>query len=195
MHSFEPNPNVRISIEDKISENNLKNVTVHSVGLGKKNEELQFFAPVGSNAGTGSFVEGHSPENQNIGRLHVVNADEYIKSLELNSIHFVKIDVEGFEKSVLEGMRITLSKYSPIVVMEFSQTTKEHFASPEDLLGLLPDGYQVFTISTNRPRFSFFNSSKFRLEKFDFNNTDGDVLCVSTLMKESLMSMGIKFPE
>ena len=70
--------------------------------MGQKDEMLSFYAPKGANQGTGSFVEHHTKNNEEYGLLKVVNADEYISKLELKKIDLIKIDVEGFEKNVLQ---------------------------------------------------------------------------------------------
>ena len=46
--------------------------------------------------------------------------DEVIKSSGIQSIDFIKIDVEGFEGHVLRGAQDTLLSHKPIVVLELN---------------------------------------------------------------------------
>ena len=46
--------------------------------------------------------------------------DEVVKSLDLLTIDFIKIDVEGFEGHVLRGARQVLSSNRPVVVLELN---------------------------------------------------------------------------
>lgn len=176
VHSFEPYAKVSDKLKQKISKNEVKNITLHPVGLGEKNEELPFYAPQGANTGTGSFVSTHSSSNQEYGVLKIVDAGEYISNLLLAKIDLIKIDVEGYEKSVLLGLKNILKKYEPTVVMEFSNTTKESFSSLDELLAMFPKTYKVKRIIENTPYLFFFNSPDYRLIDFDFNTAGGDII-------------------
>ena len=50
-----------------------------------------------------------------------------IDSLELDAVDFIKIDVEGGELDVLDGMLATLKRCQPIVVMEFNSFAMIHY--------------------------------------------------------------------
>jgi FkbM family methyltransferase len=176
VHSFEPNPRVLRQFRELIEGNKLTNITIHPVGLGDKDEVLPFFSPQGANLGTGSFVKEHSPDNVQSGQLQIRNADEYLSGLGLKKIDVMKIDVEGFEKSVLKGMTKTLAKYRPRVVMEFSETTKTTLSSMDELLGLFPSGYKVSLIVELEPVLFFFNKPGYALKTFDFDKHFGNLL-------------------
>jgi hypothetical protein len=44
--------------------------------------------------------------------------DEYVESLGIDPVDFIKIDVEGFELEVLRGARRTIQKWKPLLVCE-----------------------------------------------------------------------------
>ena len=76
VHSFEPNSIVRSRLQEKVAMNNVKNIAIHSVGVGMKNEVLPFFAPKGGNQGTGSFISDYSDNNETVGTpLELVQGD------------------------------------------------------------------------------------------------------------------------
>lgn len=56
-----------------------------------------------------------STENAGMMRL-----DDCIRDLDLPRVDFVKIDVDGNEIAVLTGARETLSRFQPVVIMEFT---------------------------------------------------------------------------
>lgn len=178
VHSFEPYAKVSDKLKQKISRNQVKNITLHPVGLGAINEELPFYAPQGANTGTGSFISSYSSSNQECGVLKVVDADEYISNLLLINIDLIKIDVEGYEKNVLKGLVNILEKYKPTVVMEFSSATKQSFSGLDELLSMFPKSYKVRQIINNSPRFLLFNSPDYRLVDFDFNTAGGDLIFI-----------------
>ena len=177
VHSFEPNPTVRKLLEQKIHANSKKNIVVHDVGLGKQDEGLDYFTPTGANHGTGSFVKGYSPNNENSPTLlQVVNGDKYITKLNLPRIDLVKIDVEGFEKNVLIGLKETLILHRPVLAIEFSKQTRESFVNLEEFQKLLPADYLIEQVVCNAHFAIAFNKSACVLEEFDFNKFEGNLL-------------------
>ena len=180
VHSFEPNPVVRKKLKDNIRLNSVNNIVVHGVGLGVYTESLPFYFPKGCNQGTGSFIEGYSQNNEKgDSLLKLENGDRYLSQLELEKIDLIKIDVEGFEKNVLTGLRDTINKYRPIITMEYSETTKKSFSCLEELTGLLPEGYKIMRIVCNDPCWGIFNIPKYKLVNFDFDISGGDLLLSS----------------
>ena len=75
--------------------------------------------------------------------------DDYLQSKSLDKITFIKIDVEGFEYDVLQGMKRTLQQYSPIILIEVLDSRSENDLTnnPHELLCKL--GYKRFFIDDN----------------------------------------------
>ena len=167
VHSFEPYDRVRDIFISKIIFNKRSNIIVHNVGVGEKDEFLDFYAPVGRNIGTGSFMAERAKDNNiKYGKLEIVEGDAYISKLNLNKIDLIKIDVEGFEKYVLLGLRDTVEKFRPSVVMEYSSVTRDNLTIPQ-LREILPRGYSIQGISTNRTCCRVFNRMNYHLTDFD----------------------------
>ncbi|HKQ30647.1 MAG TPA: FkbM family methyltransferase [Burkholderiales bacterium] len=176
VHAFEPNPVARTKLHEKVDLNSATNVFIHDVGLAEREDVLQFFLPTGANQGTGSFVAGHSSNNKAGPVLKVVKADDFVEKLDVVKIDLIKIDVEGFEKNVLLGLRNTLNRHRPKIAVEFSRTTMASFAGRKELMGLLPAGYTVQRIVYNEPRGLMFNAAQCRLVDFDFDWPECDLL-------------------
>lgn len=157
VHAFEPYPAVGRLIDEKVALNGLGNVVVHPVGIGEADAELDYYAPAGTNTGTGSFVATHeAANNRPAGRLRVVQGDDYLERLGLPSVDLVKIDVEGFELAVVRGLRRTLQRHRPVVVMELSDEVRAGLSDEAAFLSLFPPGYAVARIQACRHRLVFF---------------------------------------
>ena len=170
IHSFEPYSAVRDKLQEKIDLNSISSITVHPVGLGDENKDLEFYAPAGANTGTGSFVKEHDPENNElIQKLKVVEGDSYFNLAGIKIVSLIKIDVEGFEKPVLAGLKKQLAEHRPVVFMEFSEATKASFSEQDELKAMLPDGYTILSVKPTRNVFFFFSSNKYQFIPFGFD--------------------------
>lgn len=148
-HGFEPWEKVRTVAERHVKENNLKNVKIFPFGLADKDADLPYHAPEGGNLGTGFFTHknesGKAPES-----LSVRRGDDVIRE---NNIapSLMKIDVEGFEKYVLQGLQHTLTLHKPDIIFEYNAETRKD--KPEDIeaiLTLLEDDYEFYGILPSR---------------------------------------------
>ncbi len=177
VHAFEPLEKVRRRLEARVLENGLANVTVHPFGVGRNDETREFFAPEGANEGTGSFVAGRAADNnRSAGALRIVGADGYLGSIGLSRIDLMKIDVEGLERDVLEGLRETLQRFRPALFVEYSHDTHEAFSSEAELLSLLPEGYEIRHVVSQRPLLGLFNRAACVERPFLFGESFGNVV-------------------
>lgn len=175
VYSFEPYEFVRKSLIDKLFYNNIKNVVIEQFGLSDSNDTIEFYAPTLTNTGTGSFIKNHAIDNNiYFKNLDVKIGDEYFMNLNLSNIDFIKIDVEGFESKVINGLFKTISKYRPIISMEYEYDSKKGFGN-KYIKEFLPEGYQIFTFKSNIP-FLLFNQFKYKLIKFDKNDIPNTIL-------------------
>jgi len=115
--SFEPSPTTFKYLELNINNSGLTNVKLHNVGLGSTDENLTLtFAP---NNRSGGFVSNQTQASagHNVENISIKNGDAYIKD---THVDFMKIDVEGFEMNVLQGLANMIQKNKPIVVAELN---------------------------------------------------------------------------
>jgi FkbM family methyltransferase len=171
VHAFEPFDGVAQLIDEKIMRNGLRNISVHRIGLSDDDDELPYFAPTGSNIGSGTFVpelaELADGQHVRTGQLALRQGDRYLATLGLSRLDFVKVDVEGFELNVLRGLRDTLRRFRPLVMLELSDTVQAQLGSMPALLGLLPPDYEVLRIVPPVPRLTFFSSGHASLAPFN----------------------------
>jgi len=115
--SFEPSPSTFSFLQQNIEESGLDTISVKNLGLGAADECLTLtFAP--SNR-SGGFVSKHAPirEGYNTEDVQIRRGDSIVGNARVD---MMKIDVEGFEKHVIEGLSETIRKNHPVVVLELN---------------------------------------------------------------------------
>ncbi|MBT8146799.1 MAG: FkbM family methyltransferase [Gammaproteobacteria bacterium] len=151
VHAFEPFDQVRLKLLRQIELNAIKNLSVHNVGLSDTLQSLPFYAPTGRNQGIGSFDASTTEKgNRNIGNLSLVTGDSYFREHAISDIDLIKIDVEGFEKAVLAGLRETLNVDRPVVVCELTYGKDLSIRSMDEMVTLFPADYQFFTFDIRK---------------------------------------------
>jgi len=147
--AFEPFPLVSQKFKKQISLNKITNIQLYECGLSDKDESLTFYAPTGSNQGTGSFDKNTATKgNKGTSKLKLYNGDDFVKKEQTKQISLIKIDVEGFEKRVLTGLKATLAENRPLIICEVSYGEQYSFISSIDFLENLPDDYDLFRFNT-----------------------------------------------
>jgi FkbM family methyltransferase len=107
VHTFEP----IISHIECFKKNVLAtNVKLHEIGLSNREAKVNFITSH-KNSGMSSV----DPKSDRInGNINLVSLDSY----HFNDVDFIKIDVEGYEKFVIEGARETILRNKPIIIVE-----------------------------------------------------------------------------
>jgi hypothetical protein len=62
----------------------------------------------------------------------------------------LKIDVEGFERSVVKGLKKTLQTYRPLVICEMTYGNADSFKTSEDIINNLPENYTLLCFDRRR---------------------------------------------
>ncbi|HEX8955746.1 MAG TPA: FkbM family methyltransferase [Burkholderiaceae bacterium] len=118
--SFEPSPSTYAFLALNIDTAQCGNVTATNVGLGKEagNFELTFAK---SNR-SGAFVSNVTSASQGhqIERIEIAKGDSFVTEHHIEKVDFLKIDVEGFERNVIEGLQETIRRDRPVVVLELN---------------------------------------------------------------------------
>lgn len=146
IYAFEPNPVTYEKLQQKITDNKLSNVETFTFGLGNVNETLSFYVPTVNNSGTASFEDRTGWGHQKI-TAQVRIGDEVAEELRLQKLDLVKIDVEGFEKDVFEGLQETMKKFRPMIFFELESNTMKKVGSEQGLFSLFPDNYRFVKIT------------------------------------------------
>lgn len=114
--TFEP-----IKINYDVILSNLKlnhcdsSATIHNVGLGNtKSTETIYFNP--KEMGEASLIKQDTQNAE--AQIQIVRFDDYMQNKSYDDLTMVKIDVEGHEESVLNGMMEFLKTEKPLLIIE-----------------------------------------------------------------------------
>lgn len=152
VHAFEPFPPVIQRFKQNLALNpHVGNLVLHEVGLGAAEAELPFSAPTDDNHGVGTFrtdSEFSSGLRQFDKPLRIVVGDTWLAGTELSGLALIKIDVEGFEEPVLQGLAATISRYRPLVVVEVSPPSLGGTVSTlDELAAMFPERYEFLAFA------------------------------------------------
>ena len=163
VHAFEPFASVRAAMREKLTLNRIGNVTVYDCGLGESTAELPFFAPTTdlANQASGSFVPWHSPQNPAAGALPIRRGDDCLR--DLTRLDLVKIDVEGYERSVLAGLRETIDRLRPSVLFEYSCSTRRDMPTLDAMRAMFPEGYTLHGVGRAQAVLGVFSRGGYHL--------------------------------
>ena len=118
--AFEPSPSTFAFLRTNVTRSGLPNVELRNHALGATPGRSQLTFAETNRAG--GFVSPGTPTS--VGHvteeISVMRLDDVVASLSLDAIDLIKIDVEGFEQSVLEGGRATIGRLQPIVALELN---------------------------------------------------------------------------
>lgn len=144
VHAFEPFARVRAQLEENIARNHLANVHVHPFGLGDRDAELPFYEAPENNLGAASFIADHKADNHAAGTLQVKQGDRVVQEQAIGPVSIIKADVEGFEREVLSGLKQTLHRDRPLIIIELSATTRRAFGDAQKFAQAFPENYRFF---------------------------------------------------
>jgi FkbM family methyltransferase len=144
---FEPFPENYKSLCTNLSLNHLTRVTAENKAVGSEMGELKLYN--NSKENNLGMVSSKKTKDSDVVTVTKVSLDDYLQTKSLEKITFIKIDVEGFEYEVLQGMKKTLQRYDPIILIEVLDSKSENdlINNPHELLCEL--GYKRFFIDDN----------------------------------------------
>jgi len=151
---------------------NKTNCTLNNYALGTESKNIELVLPKFE----GTFRTGlsHIPtedenkENSYIFETQMVRGSELLSNL--SKIDYVKIDIEGYEKVVLNELAETIKKHKPIMQIE---TWGQHKA---DILALMSNlGYSAYTLDNET-----------LIEDLDASINEGDILFVHSEKKSTI---------
>lgn len=143
VHAFEPNPAMWPLIEEKLSVNGITNVILHRCGLGPENQNLPLY--VGTEHAEASLLkEANRNPLLNPVMVSVVRGDDYFPANKIDRIDIIKMDIEGFEKHAIDGLKNHLARTRPMMMIELSETGKVQFDGFAAFVAAFPNDYDFY---------------------------------------------------
>jgi len=169
VYAFEPNDSTRRRLVSAVEANDLTHVTVDGRGVADRVGTSGFQAPLAGHVwdGTGRLTaepaqdrregrereEGQERPERQTTAIECTTLDAFVAERHIDRLAFVKIDVEGWELSVLRGARHVLSALRPVVVFEFDPAyVSRSGGAADDVTRCWPDAdYELFALDPRRP--------------------------------------------
>lgn len=150
--TFEPNPQNQAIIQKNLSINQIGNVTIVAVALGREARQAKLAIPRIS-SGLASVVGGSryryiESQASEICDIQLDTLDHQVAERGLPDPDFVKIDVEGLELDVLMGMQKTVKRAKPHLFIEVHECGEDGGTGNARSVveWLLKNGYSVFHV-------------------------------------------------
>lgn len=128
VYAFEPVRDTFDKLENNINLNRFTNIKAYNLAVSDRAGTLQLFPGDHKNTGTSS-IRMHKGFSGKLEMVDAITVDEFVARENIFKADFIKIDVEGSEMNVLKGMKLTLEKLSPVVLIELLEEKLENAGS------------------------------------------------------------------
>jgi FkbM family methyltransferase len=140
--AVEPQPHAYKALLASIKANGLENVVAVRRAVSKASGSLEFavssftnWSRVDVSAGGADLIEKINVEAGTV--------DELVDELGLRRLDLVRMDVEGHEVEMIQGMRETIERFRPVICMELHVSYLGRERSIALLTGLMEKGYRI----------------------------------------------------
>jgi FkbM family methyltransferase len=119
--SIEPSPINFKYLKKNIELQNMSNTEVYNFACGNENNKIEFLISDRSNwsrVATDKFVDAPPDAILKTITVPVKTIDSIVVEKSLPRLDFIRMDVEGYEINIVEGMHKTLDKFKPLLHME-----------------------------------------------------------------------------
>ena len=157
VYAFEPVPDTFERLKENIALNKADNITALCTAVGEQNATatMQLFDK--ANSSWNSFYKPNTSEAKPVStaEVPVITLDSFAEKEKIHEIGFIKIDVEGYELSVLKGAQQLLAQ-KRIKVLSF-EITEMHGKDTEGIFKLLRSyGYTIDDYDPARPHHNYY---------------------------------------
>jgi FkbM family methyltransferase len=144
VYAFEPAPASVRAIEANAILNGFENIVVipRAVGSRPGRARLQL---VEDQSWSKLEQYGAHPETLQVIEVELVQIDDMLRAEQIRPPTVIKIDVEGAELAVIDGMRRTLAEHHPAIVCELHETQREFVPAMAEL------GYRTINLDGPGP--------------------------------------------
>jgi len=141
--AIEPSPQNFQQMKKSLELEKISNVDAYNFGAGEENGEGNFLIHERSNLGKiipkGELI----PEFSNVIKIPLKKIDSFIEEKKLNRLDFIRMDIEGYEIKLFEGLWNTLRKFKPMIQMEFHDILFSIEEKTKFFQRLKNEGYEI----------------------------------------------------
>lgn len=143
--AFEPVPVNFNSLQNNTNLNDFSQIVLVNKALGNVNEILDIHInEQNQNPGAYNLLETGIKN----ATVECIKGDDYIREHCIQTVNFIKVDVEGFELEVFKGLSNTILKFKPKIIFEYDANYQSKInEDSKELFYFLTDlGYTFFAI-------------------------------------------------
>jgi FkbM family methyltransferase len=140
--AFEPAPSIYDHLIYNIDANGFANVEPYNIALGEQNGYIAFTYE------TNDLGKSHVAPNHQLGNIAVNmrTLDDFAREMNIQRVDYIKIDTEGFERSVIMGAKSLIANNKKALIQtEILPHIAQRYGSPRDglveiltMLGFIP---------------------------------------------------------
>ena len=175
VHSFEANPFTAALLKMAQRQNGWSTVTINNVAVANKPGSMSVKAMnlaetvVDDTLNLGGWMLKESREGD--WDIEVTTLDKYVKDNKIEKVHFLKVDVEGFELKVIQGGDTLIRKFKPYLLLEMRADNDADRVRCEQMLEFLRERDFACCRIMKRPfpHFRDLGQSDFAEARYHFN--------------------------
>jgi len=116
--SIEPSPQNFKTLSKNIILNQRKNIKCYNIAIGEKNGKIDFLISEKSNWSKIKNESDHIEKGDKIIQVDIMTLDSFSEKNEIKKVDLLRMDVEGYERNIIEGSMNFLEKFKPILMIE-----------------------------------------------------------------------------
>lgn len=147
---FEPQRTVCEVLQTNVVDNGANNIRVFNFGLSNYSGAAKMAVTDAGNTGATTFVVTDAPVLSLDAELR--HGDQQLGEAGVSHVDFIKVDVEGLEASVIDGLRETINSAKPIIMMEWNSDETRNGFRDMNLFSTCFEDYTFFSLRSTHER-------------------------------------------
>jgi FkbM family methyltransferase len=144
--TFEPAPDTFELLKTNCF--HFKNIELYNIGVSESIGKGTFY--VASDHAYSGFKDTGNKPIIDSKELPITDLDSWVSNAQLIKLDFIKIDVEGLEQKVINGMLATLKEFRPVVFIEISNAPNQNENPESTFQSLVKAGYDGYVFENDK---------------------------------------------
>lgn len=152
VYAFEPQPDNLALLKKTMSYNYISNMALCPFGLSNKDSREVLYVNLDGNNGSSTLVEDIASDFSQCKPLEVClrKGDDFVIENNISQVDLIKIEVEGFEGCVVDGLEKTILRSRPFIIMEWTTEQAKRDFKRLDLMRNLFSDYTIKAVKDDR---------------------------------------------